>query len=134
VLTCTDLDGVIRPLVTGLRKQHKLFAVIGSSLPRKTKIREELGAWTPPGTYSHDLKRALNQINAWVSGHNAYGTADTGAGNIDPSTPSQPGQLTGDVYNFNADGTLVSADAANGSDFASFKADVAALASDCPAD
>jgi hypothetical protein len=137
-LTCAALGGKVGPMVRDLRKQNKLVSralagPLGATAQSRHDIRKlALYAWVPPhGEFSGDLTRALNTIDDWVRAHNDYGSADTGLGNIDPSTVSNPASLTREVYNFNYDGTLVTSNVADLSNFGSFKAEVAALATDC---
>jgi hypothetical protein len=90
-----------------VRRQEKLVRSIASAtaphLGRKPLYFLAAGAWRSTGTYSAALTRALNKINDWVTRHNAYGSADTGGGNIDPNWPAALDRPSLDVYNFNAD-------------------------------
>jgi hypothetical protein len=124
VLTCADLNPALRAVIADMRKQNKLNRVAHVS----SNILS--GAWTPPGTYSGDLKDLFDAITSWAEANTSASEDDIIIDGLPSSVTSQPAQLASDVNAlYDAGGWVY--DGPGSDRWGDFKASVKALTADC---
>jgi hypothetical protein len=121
-LTCTDIAGVLQPLVKDMNAQDHAYAtIVGTGVPLTTMQSTAAGAWTSPGAYSDALDNFI-----------------TDEGSMTPDNASVPDQLSGDVAGVVGIGTTVQQDVENvdtgeplSQAWPQFQQSVVAVATDC---
>jgi hypothetical protein len=124
VLMCADLNPALRAVIADMRKQNKLNRVahVSSSILS--------GAWTPPGTYSRDLKHLFDAITSWAEVNTSASADDIIIDGLPSSVTSQPARLASDVNAlYDAGGWVY--DGPGSDRWGDFKASVKALTADC---